>query len=417
MHQRMTSIGMGVVRMQSTRGCRDDGIMGPMDARRRALLVLIVGFGLLGMPGAALGVAWPSIADELSRSLGDLGILTLATGLTYSITSLSSGRMTQRMRAGGVLVAAALAASGALAIYAGASGFGWFVLASIPLGFGGGALDSIGNGYVAVRHGPRPMGAIHAAFGLGAMLAPLLMTGIDAAGASWRVGFAILAVAELALGVGFWLSRSTYRMPMEGRPEAPSRDGSMRLLGLSVATFFVYAGVEGSTGFWAFTLLTEGQGVSSTVAGFAVAAHWGALFASRVLMGVAGDRVPLDQTVTVSVVVMLVGLGALWWNPSAVVAIIGLIVAGFGSGPVFPLEVLLTPGRFGDEYTPWAVGYQLGAATAAIAVIPAAIGALVNAFGPLVIAPALVFLGLCTLLAVELLRTASRRERDPAPTG
>ena len=115
--------------------------------------------------------------------------------------------------------------------------------------------------------------------------------------------------------------------------------------------------------------------------------------------------------------VMVGGLLVLWWNPSTFLAITGLVVAGFGSGPVFPLEVLLTPRRFGEEYTPWAVGYQLGAATGAIAVIPAAIGALVNAFGPLVIAPALVALGLITLVVVELLHSASRRERQPAPTG
>ena len=271
--------------------------------------------------------------------LGDLGILTLATGLAYSVTSLSSGRMTQRFRAGAVLVASAIAAAGALALYSGSSSFWVFVIASIPLGFGGGALDATGNGYVAVRHGTRPMGAIHAAFGLGAMLAPLLMTAIDALGGSWRVGFAMLAAAEIVLAVGFWLHVSVYRMPMEGRSDAPARTGSIRLLGLSVATFFAYAGVEGSTGFWAFTLLTEGQGVSSTVAGIAVAAHWGALFVSRVLIGVVGDRLPLTQTVTVSMIVMVGGLLVLWWNPSTILAITGLVVAGFGSGPVFPLEV------------------------------------------------------------------------------
>ncbi|MGD2100613.1 MAG: MFS transporter [Acidimicrobiia bacterium] len=381
-----------------------------MIARRRALIALTLGFVLLGMPGSALGVAWPSIADQLTRSLGDLGILTLVNGAAYGVMSLSSGTLTQRYRAGIVLTGASVAATASLAMFGGAGSFVWLALASVPLGLAGGALDSIGNGYVAVHHGARPMGAIHAAFGLGSMIAPLLMTGIDAAGASWRVGFFVLAMAELAVGLGFWINRRAYRMPMEGRPDRPRRVGSRRLLTLSVATFFLYTGVEVSTGFWVFTLLSEGQGVDATVAGVAVAAHWGALFASRLLLGVLGDRMPPNPTIAVSVSLIVAGLALLWWHPSPFVAITGLIVAGFGSGPVFPLETMLTKRRFGLEYTPWAVGFQLGAATASAAIVPAVIGVLVNLTGPLVIAPALFVLAVGSMASVEALRVGSALE-------
>jgi fucose permease len=344
------------------------------------------------------------MAEDLARDLGDLGILTAVTGGSYAVVSLASGSLTKRIPAGTLLVAAATAAAVSLVVYAGADGFVWFVVASIPLGMAGGAIDAVGNAFVAVNRGAKSMGIIHAAFGFGAMIAPLMITVLIALGLSWRSGFGILAGGEFILAVAFLTIASRIRMPMEGRKQKPVRLGRKRLLSISLWTFFIYAGVEGSTGFWAFTLLVEGQGMGETIAGIAVAMHWGALFVSRLVLGVVGDRMPYNATLTVSVVGIVVGLALLWWNPAGWIAILGLVLAGFASGPVFPLQMLLTPRRFGSEFTPWAVGYQLSAAIAAIAVIPGAIGILVNEYGALVIGPVLVVLALIVSVSVEVLR-------------
>jgi fucose permease len=389
--------------------------MGRVTARTRAIVVLIYAFVLLGMPGSALGVVWPSVAGDLSRSLGDLGILTLALGLAYAAVSMASGRLTSRFPAGRLLLTAALASALSFVVFAVADGWLWIVAATVPLGMSGGMIDSVGNGYVAVKEDSRVMGFIHAGFGFGSMVAPLVMTGLLAVGLSWRVGFAALAVLQLILAAGFLVAGSTIRMPMEGSTHKPRRSGSRSLLGLSVWVFFIYAGVEGSTGFWAFTLLTEGQGISDKVAGLAVAAHWGALFASRLLLGIVGDRVDPNRTVTISTAGILVGLALMWWDPTSVVSVLGLVLAGFANGPVFPLEVILTNGRFGDEYTPWAVGYQLSAATFSIGIVPAVIGFAVNRNGALVIGAMLMVLALVMFASIETLRLASHREAVECP--
>ena len=386
--------------------------MGRVTSRMRAIVVLIYAFVLLGMPGSALGVAWPSVADDLGRTLGDLGIITLAIGLAYGAVSMASGRLTSRFPASKLLLAAAVSAAVSLSVFAIADNWILIVAAAVPLGMSGGAIDSIGNGFVAVKEDSSVMGFIHAAFGFGSMVAPLVITGLVAIGLSWRVGFAAFALLELVLAVGFLVVGSTIRMPMEGSRDKPRRTGSRSLLRLSVWTFFIYAGTEGSTGFWAFTLLTEGQGISDEVAGLAVAGHWGALFVSRLLLGMVGDRVEPNRTLTIAAAGIVVGLGLLWWNPSSVVSIFGLILAGFANGPVFPLEIVLTARRFGEEYTPWAVGYQLSAATISIAIVPAIIGFAVNRNGALVIGAMLTVLALIMFASVEVLRLVSRSEAE-----
>jgi fucose permease len=390
------------------------GYLHDMDSRTRSLVVLTYGFVILGMPGSALGVAWPSMARDLSRDLGDLGLLTMVMGASYALVSLVSGSLTKRFRAGAMLVVAAGVAGVGLIVFAGGQWWVWFVVASVPLGLASGMIDSVGNAFVAVKRGTRAMGFIHAGFGFGAMAAPLMVTGLLAVGLSWRWGFAVLAAGEFLLALAYLSIASTVRMPMEGRSDRPVRLGRKRLLGVSVWAFFIYAGVEGSMGFWAFTFLVEGQGVAATVAGLAVAAHWGALFASRLMLGFIGDRLPYNAAITASAGGIVLGLALMWWNPAAWLSILGLVLAGFASGPMFPLEVLLTSGRFGSEFTPWAVGFQLSAATAAIAVIPAGIGILVNAYGPLVIGPVFVVLALVMFVSVEALRIMTSVEASSA---
>jgi fucose permease len=386
-----------------------------MASRTRSIVVLAYGFVILGMPGSALGVAWPSMARDLSRDLGDLGILTIVMGASYAAVSLASGSLTKRIPAGTLLIGAAFAAGVSLVIFAGSEGWTWFVLASVPLGIAGGTIDAIGNAFVAVNRGAKAMGVIHAAFGFGAMVAPLMVTALLTFGLSWRWGFALLAVGEFALAVAYLSIASGVRMPMEGSRQRPARLGRKRLLASSVWSFFIYAGVEGSTGFWAFTFLVEGQGVGGTLAGLTVAAHWGALFVSRLVLGVVGDKLPYNATIAASTGGIVVGLALMWWNPVVWLSLFGLVLAGFASGPVFPLEVLLTSRRFGSEFTPWAVGFQLSAATAAIAVIPASIGILVNAYGPLVIGPVLVALAVVMFASLEVLRVMAHREPSVSP--
>jgi fucose permease len=378
--------------------------------RTRPIIILLFGFVLLGMPSAVLGVAWPSMAEELDRGLGDLGMITIAMGASYGLVSFGIGSLTKRFPAGRLVVGAAVAAAVSLMVL-GVSDVWWVILvAAVPLGFSGGAIDSVGNAFVAVRHGPRAMGGIHAAFGLGSMIAPLFMTVLFALGLPWRIGFVVLAILEVVLAVAFAVVAGSVRMPMEGSRDRPRRLGRRRLLGMSVWAFFIYAGVEGSTGLWAFTLLTEGQGMSDNVAGLSVAAYWGALFLARLVIGVVGDRFPLDSTLSASVIAVVVGLGLMWWNPVSWVSVLGLIVAGFANGPVFPFEVLLTARRFGTEFTPWAVGYQLSAATVSIALVPAMIGVAVNLNGAIVIAPLLTVLAVVMAISVEILRLLSHRD-------
>jgi fucose permease len=368
---------------------------------------MTAGFVLLGMPMAAMGVAWPSAADDLGRTLADLGFITFVYGAGYTVSTLASGELTRRFSTGPLLVSASLAAAASLAVFALSSTWNPFLVAGFMLGLAGGLLDAGVNAYVAVHRGARSMGVIHTGFGIGSTLGPLLVTFLIAVGWSWRSAFGALAVAELVLAVAFVATVSAIESNERESGRRPFLGSNGLLLALSLAVFFLYAGVAAGTGAWAYSLLTEGRGISIGVAGVAVAAYWGGVTAGRVSLGVFGNRIEPNRVLTMSGIGTVASLVLLWIAPTPWLGIVGLVASGLSHGFVFPLEVLLTPQRFGAAFTPWAVGYEIAAANVGVALVSGTIGLLVGGWGISIVAPALVVLALLLWAAIETLRVQS----------
>ena len=167
------------------------------------------------------------------------------------------------------------------------------------------------------------MNWMHAFFGLGVALGPLIMTGALSAGLSWRWGYGLVAAAQLALAAAFALTVRAWRDRAPAREPAGSAPGSataapptavpvretLRLpaVWLGAAAFAVYVAIEVAAGLWAFLLLTEGRGLGAAVAGVCVSGYWGSLFVGRVVQGVVAERLGAAVVLRGSLAGMAVG--------------------------------------------------------------------------------------------------------------
>lgn len=382
-----------------------------MNNRSRIFLVLAFGFTLLGMAVTVPGVTWPSVAESFDRSLAELGYVTLLFGGGYTVSSFLSGRLSAKRGIGPLLVAAAI--TGLIALTALSASATWpiFLLATALLGVGGGLIDATTNTYIAIRRGARAMGLIHAVFGIGAIAGPLLVTALLQAGFSWRTAFAALAIGQGLYVAGLW--KFARDLETHSEPDQSSRrTGLMRspVLIWSLVVFFVYAGIGAGAGAWAFTYLTEELGISGGVGGLVVAGYWAGFTASRLLLGAIAERVQPDTVLRWSAGSAAVAFMVLWWSPEAWIGAVSLIVAGFAHGPVFPLEILLTPRRFGPALTATVVGFEIAAANVGGALLPGLMGLAIGLQGLSVLPPLLVFNALVLLAAIEMLHRQGRQE-------
>jgi fucose permease len=364
----------------------------------RLLVLAVAGFVAMAMPSAAIGVAWPQIASELHRPIASLGYLLAAFGAGFLVTTTWSGSIRGRLGPGRMLRIAALVATVSLIALGASPSWPLLLVATSMLGAAGGLVDSGLNVHVSLRHGPRAMGMLHAGFGIGSTLGPLGMTMLVGAGRSWRTGFFGLAVVQGAVLVGFLLLSIGWEDP---EPVEGSSSGSLTLpfLVVGLVVFFLYTGVEVGSGQWSFSLLAEGRAVSARIAGWGVSAYWGALTAARLSLGAFGDRFAPRKMVTWGTVLACAGLGLLWWGPGTWVSLGGLVIAGFGLGPLFPLLVLRTARAVGPRAAPRLVGFQIAAANVGASLLPLGVGLLVAAGGLEAVGPSLTTAAVALALA------------------
>jgi fucose permease len=402
-------------------------------------------FVALGLPDGMIGTAWPAVRKGFHAPLEDLGVVLLVA--TFGAIASSSVAGVVLVRLGikrMIMLAGTIAALGATGIIL--SPVLWaFVLSGTGIGIAAGFLDSAVNTAVALAQRNRLLNMLHGCYGVGTTIGPLVITAALLAG-SWRPGYGVLLAVELLMVAGWWLAgrHLEARAPLgevpaddvpaegaraEGAPAEGARAGealaegapavprvmgpalSRRRMALTVAlgllVFMVYTGFEVSAGQWEPSFDRGPLHLGTGATGLATFGYWGALTVAR--FSLAAPRRPLSQAGIVrwGCVVALGAAAVVWWRPSTVVSLLGLVVIGGALAGVFPALVALTPSRVGEEMARHVIGWQIGAANIGGSAISAVFGAVFQRYGLKDFGPALVVVAVLVLLGALVLERAA----------
>lgn len=374
------------------------------------LVMAYLSLGTLGAYNAQLGVVWPSIRETFGLPLDALGIILVAGTAGFFLASVLGGTIITRFGAGVLLVgASALGIAGTLG-FALAPAWWTAILAHLLAGLAGGSYELGTNTFVVTRHGAKEMNWLHAFYGVGATLSPLLITALLDRALSWRWGYATIMVLFAGLLVYFLLTFKQWQagvQPAEdenGERDAASSASTLRLafVWMMIVLFFVYTGVEVSVGQWSFTLLTESRAIAPTTAGVWVSLYWGSFTAGRFLLGFIADRIAPNTLLRASILGAILGAALLWWNPTSIFSLLALGVMGVSFASIYPGLMTVTPQRISRRHVANALGFEAAAAGLGAAGLPALAGVLADGVGLEVIAPFLLGAAVLMLALYEL---------------
>ena len=367
----------------------------------------------VALPSSTLGLLWPSIRVSFHQPVAALGIL-LALGITATvIASAGTGRLLSRSSAGSMLAAGAALTAIALAAEALTPSLWLFACGMVVFGLGFGAVDAAVNVHAARHFSARQINWMHASYGAGATVGPLLATVMLSNGLSWHWVYGILGGAQAVLAVVFTMAGRAWAAP---RPAAGSaaratdparRAGDRRPTRMAVwgalAFVAVENGIESGAGIWGYVFLTQGRGLTDAAAAAALSAYWAMMFLGRVVLGAVAGRVGPSRLLGAAVAVVSVGCALMAVPGPGLLAVAGLMVVGLAAAPIFPLFTLTTAERVGADDATRMVSLQVAASAVGSAALPAGIGLAIGActataLGPWLLLPSLTMYALYRLL-------------------
>jgi fucose permease len=352
------------------------------------LLLACLAYLSVALPGSTVGLLWPSMRLSFGAPVGALGIL-LVPGIAASVlASALTGRLCVGM--GWMVAAGTLLTALALAAETLAPWLWVMVIGTVLFGLGFGTLDAALNAHAARHFGARDINWMHASYGLGATIGPVLVTMLLSAGRSWRQAYGLMALLQAALAGLLLLARRRWSPSASPPGRVPAGPAAPRatVAVVGALTFAaVETGVESAAGIWGYLYLTAGRGLPGAVAGVAVAAYWAMMCAGRVVLGPVAERLGDRRVLSAAVAGIPFGAALMTLPGPGALAVAGLMLLGLAAAPVFPLLTLTTRSTR-------MVSLQVAASAVGGAALPAALGLVIGAAGARTLAPALLALGL-----------------------
>jgi FHS family Na+ dependent glucose MFS transporter 1 len=329
---------------------------------------------VLGLATAALGPTLPSLAENTSSTLGQMGILFAARSLGTMLGAWRGGRIFDRL-SGNPLMAVILLVEAVLIAIVPISASLWLLSAVLLLiGLMEGMLDVGVNALLIWLHsanlGPF-LNGLHFFFGLGAFLSPIIVAQVLLLSGSFQSAYWILTLAILPVAI--WILRQPSPHQKEEISKANLKITKPGFIFLIALFLFLYVGAEVSYGGWIYSY-TITLGLSSpAVAAYLTAAFWGGLTLGRLLSIPLAARTRPRTVLFMDLLGCLGSLAFLALIPGSLMVVwIGTIATGLCMASIFPTALafaelrmpingqvtgwFFTGGSAGAMGLPWLVG-------------------------------------------------------------
>ncbi|KAI8334251.1 major facilitator superfamily domain-containing protein [Chlamydoabsidia padenii] len=321
-----------------------------------------------GLNDGNLGIIIPRLKEYYGISNGTVSTLFMCGAAGFFLAAACNGYVVHTLGQLRTIYVGSTAIALAYMVMSQGFGFPIMALSMIMQGGGFGLMDGAINVYVAnVPMATLMLNILHAIYGVGAMISPLVGTYLLAHDMSWKgiyvflLGVAIVNYILVTIGFrGVDLDGTTTRTDDDETHSSTLRRKAIlnRMTLLGAIYILTYAGVEVCIGGWGYSYLTEGMHGDPIDMGHVISGYWAGLAIGRLVLGwftgKYGEKLMVSVfTITAATLLLLVYLIPNVWMDSSFI-----ILVGFFIGPMFPSCISLASNVLPRNMHATAIGFM-----------------------------------------------------------
>ncbi|HKF38000.1 MAG TPA: MFS transporter [Ktedonobacteraceae bacterium] len=359
-------------------------------ASRPQLGTAFFGFVLIGIASGAWGVLLPGLSAYYNVDKAVVGLLFFASAAGYFLSALSTGFLTAKLGQRWYLVTGTATFMLCCLLLALKPPFALVLFIRLFQGIATGILEAGLNLFVAaLPNNTALLNYLHAFYGVGALVGPLIASTILVLSWGWNTAFLTWAFLALPLLIGLL---TLFRHQSSGAAhEEQTGEGENGLLAalkiplVWTATLFLlfYVGVEVSLGSWGYTFLLENRHEGDLLAGGIISGYWLGLTLGRFILNQITERLRLGLSGLMYTCMggIVLGILAIWLIPGVVASAVAFCLIGFSLGPIYPSTVALVPDIVPSRMVSSAMGFLIGLSIIGVALFPWLAGTLAQFTG------------------------------------
>ena len=336
------------------------------------LIVIYIVFISLGLPDSLFGVVWPVVHREFGVAESFASVYSVIVAVTSGGVSFLAGRLIRKFGTGRVTFVSVLLTAVGLLGTSFAPNLWVMMFFSVVMGYGAGAIDTGLNNYVSLHYKASHMNWLHCCWGVGVTVSPIIMSAfLSGETGSWRTGYRIIAAIQFcialiaAISLPHWKDSESGGATTGDENEKNKKANIFAVKGVLTSTLSLglYCGMEFLVGTWGASYLVNTFALSPDSAAKWISIYYGGIMLGRLVSGFVSMKTSDNTLIRAGIVISFAGM-LLLTLPIGTPAFFGLLLIGFGFGPIFPSVLHSVPGRFGNELSADITGFHMGGAYA-----------------------------------------------------
>lgn len=336
------------------------------------LIVIYIVFISLGLPDSLFGVVWPVVHREFGVVESFASVYSVIVAMTSGGVSFFAGRLIRKFGTGRVTFVSVLLTAVGLLGTSFAPNLWVMMFFSVVMGYGAGAIDTGLNNYVSLHYKASHMNWLHCFWGVGVTVSPIIMSAfLSGETGSWRTGYRIIAAIQFcialiaAISLPHWKDSESGGATAGDENEKNKKANIFAVKGVLTSTLSLglYCGMEFLIGTWGASYLVNTFALSPDSAAKWISLYYGGIMLGRLVSGFVSMKTSDNTLIRAGIVISFAGMFLLTL-PIGTPAFFGLLLIGFGFGPIFPSVLHSVPGRFGNELSADITGFHMGGAYA-----------------------------------------------------
>ncbi|MCJ1273449.1 hypothetical protein MMC21_001240 [Puttea exsequens] len=355
------------------------------------LFAVFFAFFNFGMNDASYGAVIPYVEADYNLQYLVASLVFLSPFTGYALAAIFSDPLHRLFGRRGIALLNSSCRLIAYVIISAHPPFPAVVAVYALAGLGNGLLDASWNAWIGTMDQQNELlGLMHGCYGVGATISPVIATTmVTKEGWGWWTFYYIMAgVVTVEVGLSttaFWTETGEkYRdgNRADGEEKGMTKIAlKQRVTWICAAFFLTYVGTEVTLGGWIVTFMLRVRHAPPFPSGMTATGFWAGLTLGRLTLGFLTPRIGEKLAVTLYLLLALTLELIFWLVPSFLVSAIAIALVGFFIGPLFPSGVVAATKLLPRELHVAAIGFSAAVGGCGAAVLPFAVGAVVQARG------------------------------------